>query len=181
MSGATGWLTHGAWADGSNWAKIIAPLAADGTKVAAAPPLPLTSFRDDVAALDRTLERVTGPVVPAGHAYAGAVIVALLLASDQSSWLTGDRLGIAVAETAYAAYRDLRDSDRWQRLERGAGVHQSPLRYRIDRVRRCQSGDIAGIGGAMMPATYSSTTCACSCVRARHNTTPRSPGTSWAR
>jgi pimeloyl-ACP methyl ester carboxylesterase len=65
-------LVHGAWADGSSWAKIIAPLAVDGIKVAA--PLPLTSFRDDVAALDRTLERVTGPVVLAGHAYAGAVI-----------------------------------------------------------------------------------------------------------
>ena len=68
-------LVHGAWADGSSWAKIIAPLAADGIKVVAAP-LPLTSFRDDVAALDRTLERVTGPVVLVGHAYAGAVIAA---------------------------------------------------------------------------------------------------------
>ena len=66
-------LVHGAWADGSSWAKVIAPLAADGIKVVAAP-LPLTSFRDDVVALDRTLERVTGPVVLAGHAYAGAVI-----------------------------------------------------------------------------------------------------------
>jgi pimeloyl-ACP methyl ester carboxylesterase len=68
-------LVHGAWADGSSWAKIIAPLAADGVKVMAAP-LPLTSFGDDVAALDRTLERATGPVVLAGHAYAGAVIAA---------------------------------------------------------------------------------------------------------
>jgi pimeloyl-ACP methyl ester carboxylesterase len=68
-------LVHGAWADGSSWAKIIAPLAADGIKVVAAP-LPLTSFRDDVAALDRTLERVTEPVVLVGHAYAGAVIAA---------------------------------------------------------------------------------------------------------
>jgi pimeloyl-ACP methyl ester carboxylesterase len=68
-------LVHGAWADGSSWAKIIEPLAAGGVKVTA-PPLPLTSFRDDVAALDRTLERVTGPVVLAGHAYAGAVIAA---------------------------------------------------------------------------------------------------------
>jgi pimeloyl-ACP methyl ester carboxylesterase len=68
-------LVHGAWADGSSWAKVIAPLAAEGAKVVAAP-LPLTSFRDDVAALDRTLERVTGPVVLAGHAYAGAVIAA---------------------------------------------------------------------------------------------------------
>jgi pimeloyl-ACP methyl ester carboxylesterase len=68
-------LVHGAWADGSSWAKIIVPLAADGVRTTAAP-LPLTSFRDDVAALDRTLERVTGPVVLAGHAYAGAVIAA---------------------------------------------------------------------------------------------------------
>jgi pimeloyl-ACP methyl ester carboxylesterase len=68
-------LVHGAWADGSSWAKVIAPLAADGTEVVAAP-LPLTSFSDDVAALDRTLERVTGPLVLVGHAYAGAVIAA---------------------------------------------------------------------------------------------------------
>ena len=68
-------LVHGAWADGSSWSKIIRPLAADGIKVVAAP-LPLTSFQDDVAALDRALERVPGPVVLAGHAYAGAVIAA---------------------------------------------------------------------------------------------------------
>ena len=68
-------LVHGAWADGSSWAKIIGPLAADGIRVVAAP-LPLTSFHDDVAALDRSLERVAGPVVLVGHAYAGAVIAA---------------------------------------------------------------------------------------------------------
>jgi pimeloyl-ACP methyl ester carboxylesterase len=68
-------LVHGAWADGSSWAKVIRPLAADGIKVVAAP-LPLTSFHDDVAALDRTLERARGLVVLVGHAYAGAVIAA---------------------------------------------------------------------------------------------------------
>ena len=68
-------LVHGAWADGSSWAKVIGPLANEGFKAVAAP-LPLTSFADDVAALDRTLERVTGPVVLVGHAYAGAVIAA---------------------------------------------------------------------------------------------------------
>jgi pimeloyl-ACP methyl ester carboxylesterase len=66
-------LVHGAWADGSSWAKVIGPLAASGVKAVAAP-LPLTSFRDDVSALDRTLEPVEGPVVLAGHAYARAVI-----------------------------------------------------------------------------------------------------------
>lgn len=68
-------LAHGAWADGSSWAKVIAALAATGIKTVAAP-LPLTAFADDVAALDRTLERVTGPVVLAAHAYAGGVIAA---------------------------------------------------------------------------------------------------------
>src|SRR6516165_11482746 len=66
-------LVHGAWADGSSWSEIIRPLAADGVTVSAAQ-LPLTSFQDDLAALDRALERVPGPVVLAGHAYAGAVI-----------------------------------------------------------------------------------------------------------
>ena len=68
-------LVHGAWADGSSWSKIIGPLAAEGVGVSA-PPLPLTSFQDDVAALERALERVPGPVILAGHAYAGAVIAA---------------------------------------------------------------------------------------------------------
>jgi pimeloyl-ACP methyl ester carboxylesterase len=66
-------LAHGAWADGSSWAKVIAPLARAGIKVLAAP-LPLTSFEADVEALDRTLARVPGQVVLVGHAYAGAVI-----------------------------------------------------------------------------------------------------------
>jgi pimeloyl-ACP methyl ester carboxylesterase len=66
-------LAHGAWADGSSWARVITALDARGTKAVAAP-LPLTSLTDDVAALNRTLDRVEGPVVLAAHAYAGAVI-----------------------------------------------------------------------------------------------------------
>src|SRR6516164_4949895 len=68
-------LVHGAWADGSSWAKVIGPLAAAGGPVLAAP-LPLTSFAEDTAAVERTLERVSGPAVLVGHAYAGAVIAA---------------------------------------------------------------------------------------------------------
>jgi pimeloyl-ACP methyl ester carboxylesterase len=68
-------LVHGAWADGSSWSKVIGPLKAEGARVVV-PPLPLTSLADDVAALDRTLERIEGPVVLVGHAYAGAVIAA---------------------------------------------------------------------------------------------------------
>ena len=68
-------LVHGAWADGSSWRKVIGPLKAEGATVFAAP-LPLTSLADDLAALDRTLERTSGAVVLVGHAYAGAVIAA---------------------------------------------------------------------------------------------------------
>jgi len=66
-------LAHGAWADGSSWSKVIDRLKELGINAIAAP-LPLTSLSDDVAALERVLERVDGPVVLAGHAYAGAVI-----------------------------------------------------------------------------------------------------------
>jgi pimeloyl-ACP methyl ester carboxylesterase len=66
-------LAHGAWADGSSWARVITALEAESIKASAAP-LPLTSLSDDVAALNRSLDRTDGSIVLAGHAYAGAVI-----------------------------------------------------------------------------------------------------------
>src|SRR5262244_225376 len=69
-------LVHGAWADGSCWKNVILPLERQGLKVICAP-IPLTSLTDDVAALTRVLERTSGPVVLAGHAYGGAVIGAI--------------------------------------------------------------------------------------------------------
>lgn len=66
-------LVHGAWADGSCWSQVILPLQRQGLQVICAP-VSLTSLSDDVAALNRALERTIGPVVLAGHAYGGAVI-----------------------------------------------------------------------------------------------------------
>jgi pimeloyl-ACP methyl ester carboxylesterase len=66
-------VVHGAWADGSSWSNVIRTLQSRGLKVIAAP-IPLTSLEEDIAALDRVLERTTGPVVLGAHAYAGAVI-----------------------------------------------------------------------------------------------------------
>jgi pimeloyl-ACP methyl ester carboxylesterase len=66
-------LVHGAWADGSSWLAIIRQLHELGFNVIAAP-IPLTSLSDDAAALKRALDRTQGPVIVAGHAYAGAVI-----------------------------------------------------------------------------------------------------------
>jgi pimeloyl-ACP methyl ester carboxylesterase len=72
---ATVVLVHGAWADGSSWNRVILPLLHQGLKVICAP-IPLTSLQDDAAALTRVIERTDGPVLLAGHAYAGAVIAA---------------------------------------------------------------------------------------------------------
>ena len=70
---ATVVLAHGAWADGSSWQAVVRPLEERGLNVIAAP-IPLTSLSDDAAALKRTIARTQGPLVVAGHAYAGAVI-----------------------------------------------------------------------------------------------------------
>src|ERR1700739_11383 len=73
MRGVSGVLTHDAWADGARWARVITALEAEAVKVSAAA-LPLTTLADDVAALNRSLDRTEGLIVLAGHAYAGAVI-----------------------------------------------------------------------------------------------------------
>ncbi len=70
---ATVVVVHGAWADGSSWQAVVRPLEQQGLNVIAAP-IPLTSLSDDAAALRRTITRTRGPVIVAGHAYAGAVI-----------------------------------------------------------------------------------------------------------
>jgi pimeloyl-ACP methyl ester carboxylesterase len=70
---ATVVLVHGAWADGSSWKDVILSLEKQGLRVIAAP-IPLTSLSDDAEALRRVIARTTGPVILAGHAYAGAVI-----------------------------------------------------------------------------------------------------------
>jgi len=66
-------LVHGAWADGSAWAKVL-PLLADAGLTAVAIQMPLTSLADDVAVLKRALSLVSGPTLLVGHSYGGAVI-----------------------------------------------------------------------------------------------------------
>jgi pimeloyl-ACP methyl ester carboxylesterase len=66
-------LVHGAWADGSSWAKIIPLLEKRGLHVVAVQN-PLSSLADDVAATKRIIDAQDGPVVLVGHSYGGAVI-----------------------------------------------------------------------------------------------------------
>ncbi|THD60141.1 alpha/beta hydrolase [Phenylobacterium sp.] len=66
-------LVHGAWADGSSWAKVIPLLDGEGMAVTAVQ-LPLSSFESDVAAVRRAIALADGDIVLVGHSYAGAVI-----------------------------------------------------------------------------------------------------------
>jgi len=66
-------LVHGAFADGSSWAKVIPLLQAKGYNVVAVQN-PLTSLADDVAATKRVIAAQNGPVILAGHSWAGMVI-----------------------------------------------------------------------------------------------------------
>jgi len=66
-------LVHGAWADGSCWNEIILRLSHKGYRATAAQ-LPLTTLSDDIAAVERSAARTSGPFVLVSHAYAGAPI-----------------------------------------------------------------------------------------------------------
>jgi pimeloyl-ACP methyl ester carboxylesterase len=66
---------HGIWADGSCFSKVIPALQADGHAVIAVQ-YGLESFKEDVATVKRTLNRVGRPVILVGHSYGGATITA---------------------------------------------------------------------------------------------------------
>jgi pimeloyl-ACP methyl ester carboxylesterase len=66
-------LVHGAFADGSSWAKVIPILEARGFN-AVAVQNPLTSLSDDVNATRRIIALQDGPVILVGHSWGGAVI-----------------------------------------------------------------------------------------------------------
>jgi pimeloyl-ACP methyl ester carboxylesterase len=66
-------LVHGAWADGSSWAKVI-PLLEKAGLNAVAVQNPLTSFEDDMAATKRAIALADGPVILVGHSWGGVVI-----------------------------------------------------------------------------------------------------------
>jgi transaldolase len=63
-----------------------------------------------------------------------------------------DRLGIAVAETTYGAYRDLLDSERWQRLENW-GARTQRLLFASTGTKDPRAPDTLYIGALAAPNT----------------------------
>ena len=68
-------FTHGLWADGSCFSKLIPTLQAEGYQVASSQHS-LDTPEGDVAALLHTLGRVSSPAILVGHSYGGSVITA---------------------------------------------------------------------------------------------------------
>lgn len=66
-------IVHGAFADGSDWGKVVPLLQAKGIKVTVVQN-PLTSLADDVAATQRVLNNQENDVVLVGHSWGGTVI-----------------------------------------------------------------------------------------------------------
>lgn len=66
-------FVHGAFADGSSWAKVLPILIEAGYHVTSVQN-PLTSFAEDVAAVKRAIAVQDGPVILVGHSYGGVVI-----------------------------------------------------------------------------------------------------------
>jgi len=66
-------LVHGAFADGSSYARVIPLLEASGLNVVAVQN-PLTSLVDDVAATKRAIATMDGPVILVGHSWGGMVV-----------------------------------------------------------------------------------------------------------
>lgn len=66
-------IVHGAFADGSDWTKVIERLQAKGVSVTAVQN-PLSTLDDDVAATRRAIDAQAGPVVLVGHSWGGTVI-----------------------------------------------------------------------------------------------------------
>jgi len=66
-------LVHGAFADGSSFAKVIPLLQAQGYRVTAVQN-PLSSLADDVAAARRAIALQDGPVILVGHSWGGMAV-----------------------------------------------------------------------------------------------------------
>ena len=63
-----------------------------------------------------------------------------------------DRLGIAVSQQSYKAYRDLLESERWQRLE-GWGARPQRLLFASTSTKDPQASDVLYVGALAAPNT----------------------------
>ena len=99
---------HGIWADASCFSKLIPALQADGHEVISVQ-YGLTSYDHDVAAVKRTMGRVSSPVLLVGHSYGGATITGAASMIASSAWSISRRWHSMSADRAEPAQEDPTD------------------------------------------------------------------------
>ncbi len=124
-------LVHGAFADGSAWARVIPLLERDGYPVVAVQN-PLTAFDADVANTRRVIDAQPGPVVAVGHSYGGAVITQAAAMSDKVRALVYvAALAPDAGETVGGLWERYRAPMAWARRTDAAGfVSLDPAKLR---------------------------------------------------
>lgn len=150
-------LVHGLWSDGSSWSEVIPFLHDAGHRVTAVQ-LPLTSLADDVAATQRVLERISGPVVLAGWSYGGTVITNVRVAASH------------VAALVYvAAFAPDRGESSFQILQGfGATVGEAVRPYEDglcglnpDRYREVWAADVPAVRANVLAAVQKPSALSC--------------------
>lgn len=104
-------LVHGANVDGTTWRDVYDRLTAQDYTVTVAQ-LPLTSVQDDIAAVQRNLDALDGPVLLVGHSYGGVVISEAGMDADLSVRGCAPAVTGCVAATRQSQAAQIRDRQR---------------------------------------------------------------------
>src|ERR1700752_518546 len=141
-------FSHGIWADGSCFQKLIPTLRSEGHQVISAQ-YGLDTLKGDVDATLRSIGRVSGPVVLVGHSYGGTVITHAGTHSRVAALVYIAALGPDETETSQGQQDKFPKTDVFKYVEVQDGrVWMSP-----DGVA-CFAGDLSGEEQAVVYATH---------------------------
>jgi pimeloyl-ACP methyl ester carboxylesterase len=136
-------LVHGAYADGSSWARVIERLQGEGLSVTAVQN-PLTALAEDAAYTRRILALQDGPTILAGHSFAGTVIteagvdprvVGLVYVAARAPDAGEDYAGVAQSFPTPPASRGLVFTDGFGALTEEAFLHDFANGLEVEEAR----------------------------------------------
>ena len=109
-------FSHGIWADGSCFQKLIPTLRSEGHQVIAAQ-YGLDTLRGDVDATIRSFGRVSSPIVLVGHSYGGTVITHAGVDSRVAALVYIAALGPDETETSQGQQDKFPETDVFKHIE----------------------------------------------------------------
>jgi len=120
-------LVHGAFADGSSWARVIERLQAAGVGVRALAN-PLRGLAADSAYVASAIDQTPGPVLAVGHSYGGAVITNAATKANaiKANHVVGLVYVAAFAPEESQTVKDIVDSSGESKLGHPGVLHPEP-------------------------------------------------------